>query len=111
MRSVPSTNEYWEKDFPRILELNKKGLSTIELELELVEKYDETFGTLMFAPSCEKLRMSPTNPCCGHYVIETFGNRAFCTKEEIGQGVSSEKIPDECPFSVLNQYSAGGCSE
>jgi len=108
MKSISSTNEYWEKDFPRILELNKKGLSTVELELELVQKYDETFGTLMFTPSCEKLRMSPVNPCCGHYVIGTSRNTAFCTKEEIGKNVSSESIPNECPFSVLNQYLAGG---
>ena len=84
------------------MELNRQRKSTTALKIELVKKYDEMYGTLMFQPSCTNIRMSPGTRCCDNYIHKGFKSPARCMYMHIGRNVSSEKIPDECPFSVLN---------
>jgi len=94
--------DYWVNDFPKLLDLNRRKIDTTDFEIELVKKYDESYGTLMFQPSCRKLRMSPISPCCSYFVDGGYKSEPFCQKMTMNYNVSSVKIPTECSFSVLN---------
>jgi hypothetical protein len=67
---------------------NKVYKAEIRHSIKMVKKYDESFGTLLFSPSCTNLRMSPFEEACTYYA-------GICTK---GYTPSRVEIPKECEF-------------